>query len=176
MRETIIKNSGLFLFESLLLIVLGIFAVAIPQLFTLSIELLIGSLFVLSGLVQGFRVLKSGFIEGFWPGFIAAILSIVIGVYLLAYPVNGIIALTLLLAIFFLFQGVAQIVMGFNIRSTPGSTWLIFSGIITLVLSYLIWSGLPGTAAWVIGLLVGINLLVTGFSLFFMWAGARKSH
>lgn len=174
MRETIVRNSGLFLFESILLIILGVFAVAIPQVFTLSIELLIGTLFILSGIFQGFRVLRSGYIEGFWPSFLGAILSIILGVYLLAYPVSGIIALTLLLAIFFLFQGVAQIVLGFNVKSTPGSTWVIFSGIITLVLSYLIWSGLPGTAAWVIGLLVGINLLMTGFSLFFMWYAVRR--
>ena len=172
-NDHLTENRGLFLFESILFILLGLFAIAIPQLFTLSIELLLGSLFVVGGVFQTFRLLRNSDMGNFWPTLIGSLCSIALGVLLLAYPIKGVVALTLLLAIFFLIQGIAQIILAFRLKPVNGYGWMLFSGVVTLILSYLIWSGLPSTAAWVIGLLVGINLLFTGFSLLFIWFGTK---
>ncbi len=170
MSEAINQNRGLYIFESIIFILLGIAAIAIPQLFTYSVEILVGCLLIIGGLIQGFRAIKSAD----WGSIIAAIFSLIVGILLLAYPITGIIALTLLIAIFFLIEGVAQLYLGFRIRELKGWGWMIFSGLVSLFLAALIWTELPGSAAWVIGLLLGINLLIFGFSQLFLVLGTPK--
>jgi uncharacterized membrane protein HdeD (DUF308 family) len=171
MSEIINKNRGLYIFESIVFILLGIAAIAIPTLFTYSIEILIGCLLVIGGLVQGFRSIKSQDSAG---SMISAIIFLIVGILLLAFPITGIIALTLVIAIFFLIEGFAQLYLGFTMRELKGWGWMVFSGIVSLFLAGLIWSELPGSAAWVIGLLLGINLLIFGFSQLFLVLGTPK--
>jgi uncharacterized membrane protein HdeD (DUF308 family) len=87
---------------------------------------------------------------------------------LLAYPISGIVTLTLLIAAFFFVEGVIQLMIGFQMRSLQGWGWMVFSGIISILLAGLIWSEFPGSARWVIGLLVGVNLLIFGLSQLFL--------
>jgi uncharacterized membrane protein HdeD (DUF308 family) len=166
MIDFIQKNRNLFLFESVMFIIFGLIAIALPGLFTLGIELLIGWLFLIGGIVQGYQSFKGKEAIGFWSRFLSAILSIIIGILLLVYPLTGVLTLTFLLAFFFLVDGVTKIVWGIQMHSSLSRWgWLVFSGVISILLSAIIWSGWPGTAAWVIGLLVGINMLFFGFSL-----------
>lgn len=170
MSELINQNRGLYIFESIIFILLGIAAIAIPQLFTYSVEILVGCLLLIGGIIQGYRSIKSGD----WGTIISAIFSLIVGILLLAYPITGIIALTLLIAIFFLIEGFAQLYLGFKMRELRGWGWMIFSGLVSLFLAGLIWTELPGSAAWVIGLLLGINLLIFGFSQLFLVLGTPK--
>ena len=91
------------------------------------------------------------------------------------YPFEGVLALTLLLAAFLLVQGVFQIVAAYRIRPGRSWGWMLASGIATLILGVLIWLGWPGAALWIIGLLVGIHLLFSGFSLVMLALAARRS-
>jgi len=174
MNALIQNNRGLYIFESIIFILLGIVAIAIPGLFTYSIEVLLGILFIAAGVAQGIRTLKTGKSAGFIGSLIAAIISIVVGVLLLAYPITGIITLTLLIACLFFIEGLTQLYVGFEMRELKGWGWMIFSGLVSIFLAGLIWSELPGSAAWVIGLLVGINLLIFGFSQLFLVLGTKK--
>lgn len=157
------KYRGALIVEGIIFIILGILAIAMPKLSTLSVELLIGWLFIIGGIVQFVRTFqfhKAG--EIIWS-LISVIVYLAAGVILLAYPLTGVLTLTLLLALFFLIEGIAKLVLSFEMRSFGNWGWLLFSGIISIILAALIWSGWPGTAAWVIGLLVGINLLFFRF-------------
>lgn len=174
MPELINQHRGLLLFESIVFILLGMLAIAIPPLFTYSIEILIGSLLIVAGLVQGYRLFFAKDMVGAIGGMVTAVISLLVGLSLLVYPITGIIALTVLLAIFFLIQGCAQLYMGVEMRQLKGSGWIIFSACTSLILALLIWSQLPGSAAWVIGLLFGINLLISGFSQLFLVLGTPK--
>lgn len=165
------KNRGLFITEGIFFIILGILAIALPVWSTLSFELLLGWLFIVGSIIQFVRTFqfhKAG--EVVWS-LISAILYLVVGIILLAYPLTGILTLTLLLAAFFLVEGIAKLILSFELRSFGNWGWLLLSGILSIILAALIWSGWPGTATWVIGLLVGINLLFLGVTQLLLGMG-----
>ena len=87
-----------------------------------------------------------------------AIIYIVVGILMLIYPLTGILTLTLLIGIFFLLEGIAKIAVSFELKPATNWGWLLFSGIIALIMSAIILFGWPGTSLWVLGLLVGITL------------------
>jgi uncharacterized membrane protein HdeD (DUF308 family) len=113
---------------------------------------------------------------GFWWSLLSAVLGIVVGVWLLVSPVAGAVSLTFLLIVFFLIEGVASIMFALDHKRelTGQWGWMLASGIVDLVLSAMIFAGLPSTAAWAIGLLVGINLLFGGTALIAMALRARS--
>lgn len=175
MLENFRKNRKLLIFEGIILVLLGIFAIILPNIFTLGIELLLGWLFLAGGIVQSFRTFQSMHAEGFWPSLIASLIAIAIGIMLLLYPIGGMITLTLLLTIFFVVEGIAKIILAIELRNQlPRWGWMLFSGILALAIAGIIWSQWPSSAYWVIGLLVGINMLFFGMSLLAIAGGAGK--
>ena len=167
--ETMREHRGLLLFEGILFILLGILAIGLPGLFTLGVEQFLGWLFVIGGAVQAYRVFKSYHTVGYGALLVSALLYLVIGVLMLIYPVSGILTLTAFLTVFFLLEGISKILLGFQMHGQVNVGWLIFSGIVALLMAAIIISGWPATGLWVIGLLVGINMLFFGFSLLSLW-------
>lgn len=170
------KNRTLLIVEGVIFTLLGCLAVALPGLFTLSMELLIGWLFIIGGLVQGYRSIKSIHSKGSVFSLIVALVYLAFGVYLLAYPLAGIISLTLVLTFFFIIEGISKIILGFQMRPLSQWIWFIISGLISLAMAYIIYAGWPGTAFWVIGLLVGINMIFFGLSLLFFGMNIPKAN
>jgi len=164
MLENIDKNRGLYIFESIVFILLGILAIAVPVLFTYSIEVLIGAIFLVGGLMQGYRTFKTDDKSSFVGSLAMSVIFILFGLLLLAYPITGIITLTLFIALILFVEGIIQLYLGYQLRGFNGWGWIVFSGLVSLILGVMIWSELPGSAAWVIGLLVGINMLIVGIS------------
>lgn len=156
------------LFEGIAFALLGIFAIALPVVSTLGSELFIGWLFLFGGIVQLVRTFKVRHARGFLGTLLSGILYLVFGVLLLLFPIAGILSLTFLLTIFFIAEGVAKIILGFQLRPLRRWGWFVLNGILALIIAYIIWSGWPGTAYWVLGLLVGINMLFFGLSLIFL--------
>lgn len=162
--ETIQRYRGVLIFEGIIFAILGCLAIALPQFFTIAIELLVGWLFVIAGIVLFIRSFQISGDSGFWPTLISAILNIIIGILLLIYPLAGVLSLTMLLIAFFILDGIAKIYLSFQWKPIKNWGWLLVSGILSLVLAALLIGGWPGTAAWAIGLLVGINMLFSGIS------------
>lgn len=175
-REAIRNHRTLFLIQGIIMVILGLVAVAIPQIATIGVELFVGWLFVIGGIVRLVATFQSRGAPGFWWSVLTAILAIVVGVILLANPIAGVLTLTMVLIAMFVIEGIFQIIAGFEYRRAEAGSWfwLILSGVVDLVLAALIIAGWPGTAAWAIGLLVGINLLFAGIALT-MTAIAAKS-
>lgn len=157
--------STIFLIEGILLFILGIIGIALPQLYTFSVELLLGAILLVSGIIQLFRCIKAPDAPTFFLTLLSGLVSAVVGALLLTYPVAGVITLTLLLTVFFFWDGFVKLLLAYQLRDTGLLSWLILSGLLALAMGIIIWSGWPGTAAWVIGLLVGINLIFQGFYL-----------
>jgi uncharacterized membrane protein HdeD (DUF308 family) len=157
---------GTLYFEALLFILLGAVAIAVPQFFTIGLEILVGSLFLIAGIVQLIRIFQSTSSSGFWSSLISPFLNMVIGCLFLFFPAVGIFSLTYLLIAYFLFDGCGKMYFAFQLKSYERWGWIMVSGILSLLLAGLILTGLPGTAIWAIGLLIGINMLFFGFSLF----------
>jgi len=113
---------------------------------------------------------------GFWWSLFSAVLALAAGVVLIGWPANGVVSLTLLLIFFFILEGVATIMYALDHKRELSGRWgfMLASGIVDLVLAAIIYAGLPGTAAWAIGLLVGINMLFGGFALIALALHARN--
>jgi uncharacterized membrane protein HdeD (DUF308 family) len=112
------------------------------------------------------------------PGFawsmLTAVLAIALGLILILRPLAGVLTLTMVLIAFFIVEGVASILVAIQHRQHLRSWgWLLFSGIVDLLLAYLIWAGWPSSADWAIGLLVGVNMLFFGLSLVMTALAAR---
>jgi uncharacterized membrane protein HdeD (DUF308 family) len=175
--QTVREHSTLFLVEGIILVVLGILAILIPMAASIAVTIILGWLFLVSGVVGLVTTFWARHAPGFWWALVSAVLATAAGIVLLLWPVSGVVSLTLLLIVFFVIEGVASIMYAFEHKKDLSSRWIwmLVSGIIDLILAALIWSGLPGTAAWALGLLVGINMLFGGTSLIAMALHARAS-
>jgi uncharacterized membrane protein HdeD (DUF308 family) len=165
----------LFLFEGIVLLGLGLAAILVPPIATITVEILVGWLLLLSGilgLITTWRMRKA---PGFSWALLSAALAIIAGVVLLRWPLSGAVSLTLILTIFFFVEGVASIFYALDHRRELSGrwNWMLASGAIDLILATFIFIGLPGTAAWAIGLLVGINMVFGGAAVIAMALHAR---
>ena len=155
--------------------VLGILAIVVPVIATLAVAIFVGWLFLISGIVGLVTTFMARQMPGFWWALLSAVLAIAAGLVLLAWPVSGAVSLTLLLIVFFTIEGVLTIMYAIEHKRELSGRWgwMLASGIIDLVLAAMILAGLPGTAAWALGLLVGINMLFGGTSMIAMALHAR---
>jgi uncharacterized membrane protein HdeD (DUF308 family) len=166
---------GLFLFEGIMLVILGAAAIILPTVATLAFTLVIGWLFLIAGgvgLVTTFWMRNA---PGFWWALVSAFISIAAGIVLIRWPINGTVSLTLLLIAFFVVEGIATLMYAFDHRAQLSGRWgwMLASGIVDLILAGIIFAGLPGTATWALGLLVGINMLFGGTAMIGMALAAR---
>jgi len=159
------------------LLVLGATAVVLPPIATLAVTILFGWLFLVSGIVGLVTTFWMRQAPGFWWSLASAVLGIIVGALLLASPVTGALSLTLVLIAFFLIEGAVSIMFALDHRRELSGQWgwMLMSGIIDLVLAIMIFAGLPSTAAWAVGLLVGINMIFGGTALIAMALHARKA-
>ncbi len=167
----------LFLVEGIVLLVLGALAIIVPPLATVAVTIVLGWLFLVSGVMGLFTTFWMRGAPGFWWALISAVLGIVVGVMLLASPLRAIIPLTILLVAFFIIEGITSIMFALEHKRELSGRWgwMLVSGIVDLILAAIIFAGLPGTAAWAIGLLVGINMIFGGSALIAMALHARTA-
>lgn len=171
------EHWGLFLAEGIVLVILGAAAIVLPVVATITFTLFIGWLLLISGAVGLITTLwMHQRVPGFWWSLISALIAIAAGVLLLFWPLTGVISLTLVLSAFFIVEGVTSIMYALEHRNQLSGRWgwMLVSGIIDLILAGIIIAGLPGTALWALGLLVGINLLFGGVALIGMALAARR--
>ena len=165
------------LFEGILLAVLGLAAMIVPPLASLAVTIFLGWMFLISGVAGLALTFWARQMPGFWWSLISAALAVLAGMVLLARPVQGILTLTIVVGAYFLAEGVATIMYALEHRRELSErwSWLLFGGLMDIVIAFLIIAGLPGSAEWAIGLLVGINLLFGGATLIGMALAARKA-
>lgn len=167
----------LFLVEGVVLLVLGATAVVLPPIATLAVTILLGWLFLVSGILGLITTFWMRHAPGFWWSLLSAVLGIVVGAVLLASPLTGAFSLTLVLVAFFLVEGAVSIMFALDHKRELSGQWgwMLVSGIIDLGLAIMIFAGLPSTAAWAVGLLVGINMIFGGSALIAMALHARTA-
>jgi uncharacterized membrane protein HdeD (DUF308 family) len=167
----------LFLIEGIVLVLLGILAIVLPPLATLALTIVFGWLLLISGVAGLITTFWAKHAPGFWWSLFSALIAIAAGITLLGWPVSGSVSLTLVLIVFFVIEGVASIMYAIEHRRQYSGrwAWMLVSGVIDLILAGIIFAGLPGTALWALGLLLGINLLFGGTSLIAMAMHARAA-
>lgn len=162
--------------EGIVLIILGILAIALPKVMTFALVMILGWILVIRGIFHLYRALRNFRAETFWLSLINSLLALAIGILLLIYPLHGILFLTLMLGIFFLFEGIIEIGLAIRLKSLSANWgWLLCSGILALILSAIIWSGWPKNSVWILSILLGINLIFYGFSLIFFASSRRET-
>jgi len=172
---TIAKRSvGWSIGLSILMILAGVLAIVIPPAAGIAVLVVVAWLLMFSGaahLVFAWQTRGAG--GTLWE-LLLGILYIFVGIYALRHPVAGLASLTLVLAIYLFVEGVLEFILSFRLRPMPGSNWLLFDGIVTLILAILIWRTWPSSTEWVIGTLVGISMLFSGVSRLVLSLAARR--
>jgi uncharacterized membrane protein HdeD (DUF308 family) len=166
-RSAIRRHWVLFLIPGLVMAILGLIAAASPFIATLVVETFAGWLFLTGGFVGLAALFTTRNVPGFVWTLLGAVLAILIGAFLVWRPFAGLVTLTMALAAFFAAHGVVQILASLHHRALFSQSWLwmAVSGIVDLILAGIIIAGWPGSVAWALGLLIGINLFLSGLAL-----------
>ena len=155
----------------ILLILAGVAAILLPFIAGIAITAVVGWILLFAGaahLIYGWHSRNTGSVV--WQGIIG-ILYIVVGLYLVFHPARGLVSLTLLLAAYFVVEGILELMMYFRLRHSPRAGWFLLDGLITLGLGALIWAHWPSSSVWVLGTVVGISLLISGIARVSFGAG-----
>lgn len=178
MSQTVKAHWKAFLFEGILLAVLGIAALILPPLASLAITIFLGWMFLISGIGGLIVTYWARAMPGFWWSLISAALAVFAGMLLLARPMQAVLTLTIVLGAYFLAEGVTTIMYALEHRRELSGrwSWLLISGLVDIAIAFMVITGLPSSAEWAIGVLVGINLLFGGATLIGMALAARKSN
>ena len=168
------RVSGISLVLSVLLIIFGVLAIALPLVSSIGIAIVIGWLAIFAGIAQVVHAFQSEGIGHIVWKLAVAVFYLAAGAYLLAYPALGVAGLTLVLGVFLFAEGVADVIAYFSARKSGASAWMLLDGIITLVLGFMIWDRWPFSALWVIGTFVGISMVMTGTTRLMMALAVRK--
>jgi uncharacterized membrane protein HdeD (DUF308 family) len=165
-----------FLLEGILLVILGLAAMIVPPLASLAVTIFLGWMFLISGIAGLALTWWARQMPGFWWSLISAALALLAGIVLLARPVQGTLTLTIVVGAYFLAEGVATIMYALEHRRELSQrwSWMLVAGLMDIIIAGIIIAGLPGSALWAVGLLVGINLLFGGASLIGMALAAKN--
>ena len=169
------EAAGMSIGWSIVMIVLGFVAVLMPFATGIGVSIFVGWIMVFSGFAYMAYAFAAQGAGSFLWRMIVGIVYVVGGGYLAFHPGIALESLTLLVAAIFFIEGVTEMVVFFQFRSLPGSGWILFDGIVTLILAYLIWRPWPSSSAWAIGTLLGANLIVSGFTRLMYSVEARKT-
>lgn len=165
MRETVKQHSLWYLVKGVLLVAAGAVAVIFPVLSSALFVVMLGWLLIIAGIIQAISLIGASKVPHFWLELISAVLGLVTGFLLLRAPGIGMLSITLLLIVFLMISGIAKIVFALTIRPFPNWGWLLASGTLGVALSILLWGNMPVTTLWLIGLLVGVQLISEGLAL-----------
>lgn len=154
---------------------LGVLAIAFPFVTGIALSLLLGAVLVVGSVFHVAHAFSAGGWKGAVWQVVLGVVYLVAGLSLMSNPLLGLATLTLLLVAFLLVDGVVEVAMGLRLRPERGWAWVVGSGVIGVVLAGLIWTGWPSSALWAVGLLFGVNLLVTGLSMVAVGVGARRA-
>jgi uncharacterized membrane protein HdeD (DUF308 family) len=160
---------------SVLLIVIGLCAVAVPFLAGVAVTGIMAWLIVLGGVMHlwlAFHVRGTG--AHLWEALIG-IAYVATGGYVLLHPAAGLIGLTVVLAVYLVIKGLFELALTMTIRPLPGTGLMLVDGLVSLILAAMIWWHLPSAATWAVGLLVGIAILFSGVSRLMLVMAAKKA-
>lgn len=161
---------------AVLMIILGIIAIAFPFFASIASTLVFGWVFIFAGVVQivyAFHSRDAG--QVIWK-LILGCLYLFAGIFVVANPLKGVLAFTIVLGVTIFVQGIIQVSIAFKVRRTaPKWVWMLASGIIGIIFGIVIWSSLPYSAIWLIGTLIGVNLLFDGVWMLTLHSGQRRA-
>jgi len=170
------KATGWLIALSVVMILTGIVAIAMPGISSVTFTLILGWLLLFNGIVRIIKSFRSKPIRGFWLSLIVGILYAIAGIIVIFNPIEAVLTLTWLFGFMLIFEGIANIIAAFVNKTGRSLAWLLaLDGVITLILGILIFGQWPQSAIWLIGLYVGISILMSGLSLLVVAISTRRA-
>ena len=151
-------------------LIAGILALASPLVSGITIAIMVGALMMIAGITRLFDAFQGG---GVWSGLLG-IISAIAGLVMLIHPVLGLASMTMVLIVYFMVLGVSEIVGAFKLRPAPGWGFLLFSGLVSVLLSYMISNQWPLSGAWAVGVLVGVQLIFSGITMITLGSAVKQ--
>ena len=172
--DAIRRNARTAIIAGIVMLICGVLAVGAPLAAGLSLTIFVGVLLGVGGISQCVLAFQAGAFRQGLLMFLIGLLTAGAGFYLFNQPVNGLAAITLFLAAYFIVTGIFELIAAFQIRPSEGWGWMLFTGIVTLILGLMIWRQFPLSGAWAVGVLFGIKLIMSGWWLIFIGRGVRE--
>jgi len=169
--EGVKKNAGLTIATGIIMMLMGLLAMGSPFIAGLSVAVMVGVVLIIGGigqLVFAFRTSKQILT------IIFGVLTVIVGIYMLSNPSAALATLTVFLAAYLIVSGIFEAMMSFQVKPDKGWGWALFSGILSVLLGVMIWSQFPLSGAWAIGILVGVRLFFSGWTLLMFGFGVRQ--
>jgi len=165
LREGLRRSWRALMAVGIVAILVGCVAIIVPAVASVATAIFIGWILIIAGafLIAGAfaaQTVGSVLLRLVW-----AVLTVIVGVYLIVEPDSGTLTLTLVLGLYFLFMGATRIAVAFAARGRQGAGLVGLSGVAGLLIGILILAKFPSSADWAIGLLVGIDLIFAGWTL-----------
>ncbi len=175
-EHTMARHWKLFFVEGVVLVVLGIGALILPPLATIAVAVLFGWILLLGGIFGLVTTIIARHAPGFWWALLSSIVAIVAGALIFGWPAGGAISLTIILTGFLIADGLVTVMLALDYRRASHGRWigLMINGVIDLILAAIIITALPDSAAWAIGIIVGVDMLFGGSSLIALALAARS--
>ncbi len=168
------ESAGSAIGIGIVLLIVGVLALAAPLVTGLSITLMIGILMIIGGVAQCILAFKVGAFGRGVLVFLMGVLMVVVGVYMVNQPAAALASMTLFLAAYFIVTGIVELFAAFGVRPAEGWGWMLVNGIVTLLLGLMIWRQFPLSGVWALGTLFGIKLLFSGSSLLGLGMAVRR--
>ena len=173
--EAIQAHARVAVITGVILLLCGLLAVAAPLAAGVSITILVGLLLTAGGIGQCLLALRAGAFGKGLLVFLIGGLTVIAGVFMLTQPLEGLEAITLFLAAYFLATGIFELIAAMQMRPTAGWGWILLNGVVTLVLGLVIWRQFPLSGAWAVGVLFGLKLMMGGWWLVLLGRSAGKA-
>jgi uncharacterized membrane protein HdeD (DUF308 family) len=174
LRGEVKQSGGMLVFLGIGMVILGFLAIGAPLVTGVSVAIMVGIVVLLGGILQLAFAFKAPSRGSGILLFIVGLLTVVCGLYMLGNPIFGLGFLTLLLAAYLIVDGAFEAMHAFQIKPRPGWGWMLFSGIVSVLLGFMIWRQWPVSGVWAIGLLLGIRILLSGWSMIALGMTARS--
>ena len=175
MRETVRRHSLWYLVQGGVMVLAGILALVYPIASSFAVVSLLGWLLIISGIVQGISLFDARNVPHFWLQLVSVALSVIVGVLLIRHRGEGLLVLTLLLLVYFMIEGISKVIFSLTIRPFPNWGWVLASGLVGILVALYLWASLPVTAIWLLGVLLGIQLICEGAALGYLAWKVRAS-
>jgi len=168
------KNAGLLIALGVIEIIAGFLALGSPLIAGLAVTVVVGVMLVISGAVRLIGVFKAASFGAGSLAFLGGVLALVVGLIIVAHPGLGLTTLTLILTAYLFADGVSRVIVGFKVKPEKGWGFVVFGGLMSVLLGILIGRQWPLSGDWAIGTLVGINMIFAGWSAVGLGSGARS--
>jgi len=168
------KDSTTLIILGVLTAILGVLAMMAPMMTGVAVALLLGILLIGAGIMRTIFAFKC---QSWGKGilvFVLGLLTLLVGLYMVVRPGVALATLTLVLAAYFFVDGIFEIFEAFDLKPLKGWGWMLFGGIVSIILGIVIWRGWPESSMLWVGILVGIKLIFAGWAMVGIGAAGRS--